>query len=186
MGDSIRHGFTDVALRGYYQWWVGKTAFDTASAGTFDYQPRTYAGRASDRLPEQRPIFFLNGDGSLRYLYDAKHQYTRLAYEDAQWPALVTQVTDPTGFKARAGYDDRGNVVRSVAVNPLGAGSDAVALYEWDPLWDAATRTQTAMGTVTTVAYDATNGNRLWHQVGANASAASRSHTTTPRNCPRR
>jgi hypothetical protein len=167
--DSIKHGFLDVSLRGYYNWWVGKTAYDTASAATMYYQPRTYAARASDRL-EQRPMYFLNGDGSLRFIYDAAHKYTRLSYEDAQWPALVTQVTDPTGFTAKAGYDGRGNVVHSVGVNAFGVGKSDTTLYAWDPVWDAVTRLETPMHVVTTMQYDVTTGNRLWQQVGSNSS----------------
>src|SRR5439155_6645437 len=88
---------------------------------------------------------------------------------DTRWPALVTEFRAPNQFVTRAMYDSHGNDSIVTAVNPLGDERDAVTRYHWDAKWDFVDSIITPMGVVTTMGYDANNGNRLWQQVGGDA-----------------
>jgi len=163
--DSIRLGFTALENQGLSTA-SPKTAIDTASAYTAFYGPRQYATLPSDSLT-QETRFYVDRLGAVRRVRDAHNQWTTVRREDGQWPVLATEIVDASSFVTRAGYDPRGNIIRSVAVNPLGDGRDTVTHYHWNPLWDAVDSIVTPMGLTTTMGYDPTNGNVLWQQVGS-------------------
>jgi len=163
--DSIQLGFAAIENQGLFTA-TPKTAIDTANAYTVFYGPRQYATRSSDRASQQT-LFYLDRLGAVRRLRDPLNQWTTVRREDGQWPALPTDVVAANGFETRAGYDARGNTVRSVAVNPLGDLRDTVTRYHWDPTWDAVDSIITPMGVTTTMMYDGQNGNRLWQQMGS-------------------
>jgi RHS repeat-associated protein len=163
--DSIRLGFAAIENQGLATA-TPKTAIDTANAYTAFYGPRQYATRPSD-LVSQEIRFYTDRFGATRRLRDALSYWTTVKREDGQWSTLPTELVDASGFVTRAGYDGHGNLIRQVAVQPLGPGQDAVTRYHWDPVWDAVDSIITPMGVKTTMAYDATNGNRLWQQVGS-------------------
>jgi len=117
-------------------------------------------------------FFWVDRLGTPRRVRDAAGGITTLLRGNATYPALVTQVTDAAGLVTNATYDARGNVATVTVVNPYGAilPENAVTQYEWDPKWDAVTRIDLPEGEVTTFAYDPSNGNRLWQQVGPSQS----------------
>lgn len=139
---------------------LGLTAvMDTAAAYTRLDGPRV---DVSDTA-----TFWLDRFGAPRRIANALGHETLIKREDTRWPALATEVRSPNAFLTRATYDARGNVLTTTAVNPLGDGRDAVTRYHWDPQWDFADSTVSATGVVTTMAYDANTGNRLWQQLGS-------------------
>jgi RHS repeat-associated protein len=115
--------------------------------------------------------FWLDRFGAPRRIVNALGHEILIKREDARWPALATEVRSPNGFVTRATYDARGNVLTTTAVNPLGDGRDAVTRYHWDARWDFTDSIVTPMGVVTTMAFDATNGNRLWQEDGRGTSS---------------
>ena len=165
--DSIRVGFAAVETRGFFMA-SPKTAVDTANAYTAFYGARHFATDPSDRLP-QETRFYVDRSGAVQRVRDALNQWTTVRREDGQWSALPTEIVDVSSFVARAGYDIRGNTTRSVAVNALGNGQDAVTRYHWDPKWDFIDTLVTPMGVNTTIGYDAATGNRQWQQLGSGA-----------------
>lgn len=163
--DSIRTGFAAIENQGL-SIATPKTAIDTANAYSTFSGPRQYATRPSD-LVSQQTLFYIDRFGATRRVRDALNNWTVVKREDGQWPTRPTDVVDASGFETKAGYDSRGNLIRRVAVNPLGPGQDAVARYHWDTLWTAVDSIITPLGVVTTIAYSPQNGNRLYQQVGS-------------------
>jgi RHS repeat-associated protein len=134
-------------------------AIDTAAAYTRLDGPRT---DVSDTT-----VFWLDRFGAPRRIVDALGYETLVKREDSSFPALVTELRAPNGFVTRAKYDARGNVDTLIQVNPLSDGQDAVTRYHWDQRWDFVDSIVTPLDVKTTMAYDATNGNRLWQQLGS-------------------
>ena len=162
--DSIRVGFRAHEVIGLATA-SPKTANDTAGAYTSSLGARQFTSGANYIAQETK--FWVDRLGAPRKIVNASNHQTLIKREDAEWTQQATELVAANGFTTRAGYDGRGNVIRSTAVNPLGTGQDAVTRYHWDPLWDLADSIVTPSGVVTTLAYDAANGNRLWQQVGS-------------------
>jgi RHS repeat-associated protein len=95
--------------------------------------------------------------------------YQTVVTRDSVWPALAKQVQGPTGLVSQATFDSHGNVLTVTQVNPLGDGQNAVTTYTWDTVWDFVKTVTLPMGELTQVAYNATNGNRLWQQPGTDS-----------------
>ncbi|HXG95914.1 MAG TPA: RHS repeat-associated core domain-containing protein [Gemmatimonadales bacterium] len=162
--DSIRTGFHAVDSVGLANA-TPNTATDTANAYTSIYGARHFA-RGVDSVGQETK-FWLDPRGAVRKIVNAAGSQTLVKREDGQWSMPATGLTTFDGFVTRAFYDWRGNIVQSTAVGPFGPGQgDAIMRYHWDPVWDFADSVITPMGVVTTMAYDAANGNRLWQQVG--------------------
>ncbi|MGH7537062.1 MAG: hypothetical protein ACREMF_00380, partial [Gemmatimonadales bacterium] len=161
--DSIRVGFRAVDSVGLATA-VPKTATDTANAFTSIFGARHFATGANFIAQETR--FWVDRYGAPRRIVNVLGHQTLLKREDGQWSAAVTELVAADGFTTRAGYDARGNILRSTAVNPLNTGQDAITRYHWDARWDFVDSVITPTGIVTTFLYDA-NGNRLWEQVGS-------------------
>lgn len=134
------------------------TAADTGRAYTWLDGPRTDLGDTA--------TFRLDRFGAPRRITNALGRQTTVTRGDPRWPALVTEVRAANGYVTRATYDGRGNLATSTAVSPLGDGLNALTRYHWDTRWHFADSVITPSGVVTTFAYDAANGNRLWQQVG--------------------
>lgn len=107
--------------------------------------------------------------GSPRRIRDALGHETLLTREDSRFPALVTRVRYANGREVSARYDDRGNPETQTEHNPYGDGRNAITRYTWDAKWDAVKTITLPEGEVTTFEYDPTTGNRLWQQVGPDA-----------------
>jgi RHS repeat-associated protein len=137
-------------------------AADTASAYTRIDGPRV---DVADTM-----ALWLDRFGAPRRVVNAKGYQTLVVRGDARWPLLVTQVQLPTGFVTNAGYDARGNLGATAAINPLGDGRDALTQYHWNAAWDFVDTITTPSGVVTSLSYDATNGNRLTQQLGPDVS----------------
>src|SRR5205814_9800663 len=106
------------------------TAVDTALAYTLLDGARIDAGDSTR--------FWLDRYGAPRRIVNALGQETVIKRENATFPALATELRDPTGFTTRSTYDARGNIKTSTAVNPLGEtpSRDAITRYEYDdPSW---------------------------------------------------
>ena len=163
--DSIRIGFAAAETQGFF---IAnpKTAVDTANAYTAFYGARQFATDISDRLA-QETRFYLDRLGAIRHVRDPLNHLTTVRREDGQWSALPTEMVDASGFVTRGGYDVRGNTIRSIAVNALGNGQDAVTRYHWDSKWDFVDSLVTPLGVTTTMGYDAAHGNRQWQQLGS-------------------
>lgn len=161
--DSIRLGFQAIDALGLATA-TPKTAIDTANAYTSVFGERQF-----DTLPHfipQETRFWLNRFGAPRRIVNALGYETIIRHEEAQWAGVATDVQGPNGFLTKGRYDARGNIIASVAENPLGTGQDAVTRYHWDPKWDVVDSMITPTGLVSSAAYDPYNGNRLWQQLG--------------------
>jgi RHS repeat-associated protein len=116
----------------------------------------------SDVLDHTR--FWVNRFGAPTKIRNALGHETVITRADGRFPALVTEVTAPNGFKTRATYDARGNTATSVAVNPLGDNRDAVTQYTWQQQFDLILGVTLPEGNTMTFGYHANTGNRLWQQ----------------------
>jgi RHS repeat-associated protein len=96
---------------------------------------------------------------------DAMGNATQIRREDPALPALVTSVVYPNGRWLAASYDARGNLVGTTDWSHFGGNRYAATTYAYDPRWDAVTRTTTAEGVTSAVAYD-TLGRPRWMQQG--------------------
>jgi RHS repeat-associated protein len=83
---------------------------------------------------------------------------------NATFPALVTRVQHPNGKVAGAVYDSRGNLQSLTDSSTYIGGQYATTTYEWDPKWDFVTRITPPEGDFSLMAYDQSNGNRLWQE----------------------
>jgi len=165
-GDSIRIGFRAADVQGLLTA-APKTATDTANVYTSFVGARQFT-RGADSIGQETK-FWLDRLGAPRRIVNAVGHQTLVKREDGEWLALATELVAANGFTTRAGYDGRGNLLRSTAVNPLGTGQgDAITRYHWDSRWDFADSIVTPTLVVTTLAYDTLNGNRLWQQIGSN------------------
>jgi RHS repeat-associated protein len=161
--DSIHVGFRARDVLGLATA-TPKAAIDTANAYTTLFGARQFTTGANYIAQETK--FWLDRFGAPRRLVNPLGQETIVRREDGQWQAVATELQAPNGFLSRARYDRRGNIIASVSVNPFATGQDAVTQYHFDQTWDFADSVVTPTGRVTTMTYDATNGNRLWQQVG--------------------
>ena len=162
--DSIRIGFRALEVIGLGTA-TSKTATDTANAYASVYGARQF--RTPPSYIAQETKFRLDSRGAVRKIVNVAGHQTLVKREDGQWAARATELTAFNGFVTRASYDGRGNLARSTAVKPYGPSSqDAVTRMHWDPVWDFADSIITPMGVVATIAYDPTNGNPVWQQVG--------------------
>jgi RHS repeat-associated protein len=166
-GDSIRIGFRAADVQGL-QSATPKTATDTANVYTSFFGARQFT-HGPDSIGQETK-FWLDRFGAPRRIVNPLGHQTLVKREDGEWPALATELVAANGFITRAGYDGRGNLLRSTAVAPLGPGQgDAITRYHWDSRWDFADSVVTPTLVITTLAYDTLNGNRLWQQVGSNS-----------------
>jgi RHS repeat-associated protein len=122
--------------------------------------------------------------GAPRIVQDALGSNHYIFHDDARFPALATSTNAPgasfggatTRMVARAYYNPRGTLDSTVVVNPLGPNADgternAKTVVAYDAAWpDFVSRVTSPTGLVTTMGYDAATGNRLWQQVGPDAS----------------
>ena len=164
--DSIRLGFRAVDAVGF-SGATPKTATDTANVYTSFFGARQFT-TGPDSIGQETK-FWLDRLGAPRRIVNPLGHVTLVKREDGEWSALATEVVAANGFTTRAGYDGRGNLLRSTGVNPLGTGQDAITRYHWDPRWDFADSIVTPTLVVTTLAYDTLNGNRQWQQVGSSS-----------------
>lgn len=162
--DSIRIGFRARDVLGLATA-LPKTAADTAIVYTSVFGGRHFDTGANYIAQETK--FWLDRYGAPRLIRNPLSHETRIRREEGQYPALATELQAPNAFLTRGHYDGRGNIVATIAVNPLGPSQgNAVTRYHWDPRWDFADSVITPTGRVTAAAYDAINGNRLWQQLG--------------------
>jgi RHS repeat-associated protein len=161
--DSVRIGFRARDVIGLATA-TPKTATDTANVYTSLFGARQFTTGANFITQETK--FWLDRFGAPRRMVNPLGHETLVRREDGEWEALATELQVPTGFLTRARYDTRGNIIASVAINPLATGQDAVTRYHFNATWDFVDSLVTPTGRITTIAYDATNGNRLWQQVG--------------------
>jgi RHS repeat-associated protein len=162
--DSIRTGFRARDVIGLATA-SPKTATDTANVYTSYFGARNFA--TGNNYVAQETKFWLDRYGAPRQIVNPLGYQTIVRREEGQWAGLATEQQAPNGFLTRGRYDGRGNIVASMAVAPLGPGTDDTTRYHWDPLWDFVDSIVTPMGVTTTMAYDGQNGNRLWQQVGS-------------------
>jgi RHS repeat-associated protein len=111
--------------------------------------------------------FWLDRYGEPTRIINALGDSALLARSDSRWPALLTQVTARNGHVVKSYYNSRGNEDSTVDVNPYNDGRNALTKFLWDPKWDFAIRITQPAGEIRQVAFDATNGNRLWEQPGS-------------------
>jgi RHS repeat-associated protein len=161
--DSIRIGFRArdvIGLAGA----TPKTATDTANVYTSVFGARQFTTGANYIAQETK--FWLDRLGAPRRSMNALSQETRARREDGEWESRRTELQATNAFLTRARYDQRGNLVTTIAVNPLGTGQDAITRYHWNTTWDRADSMVSPTGLVTTVSYNAANGNTEWQQGG--------------------
>jgi RHS repeat-associated protein len=123
------------------------------------------------RVDTNRVEIWVNRFGAPRRVRNSLGQNVYLWNDDARLPALVTRVlhpSNPSGFLQLAAYDSAGNPRGLVQRNPLDDGRHTIDRAHHDPVWGFADSLITASGVVTTMAYDATYGNRGWQQTGPN------------------
>ena len=94
----------------------------------------------------------------------------RLFRGNRGFPGLVTRVIHKNGWVNEAFYDAKGLIATRVEYGPLGPGRDAVTSYTWDPKWERVTGITYPEGNTVSFAYEFETGNRLWQQVGSDAS----------------
>jgi len=164
--DSIRIGFRARDVIGLASA-TPKTATDTANVYTSVFGARQFTTGVNYIAQETK--FWLDRLGAPRRSMNALSQETRVRREDGEWESLGTELQATNGFLTRARYDLRGNLVTSIAVNPLGTGQDATTRYHWNTTWDRPDSLVTPTGLVTTVQYSGVNGNREWQQGGTDA-----------------
>ncbi len=160
--DSIRTGFSTRELLGLATA-TPKTATDTPNVYTSFFGARNYA-TGSGYIAQETKLW-LDRYGAPRKIVNPLGYQTVVKREEGQWSTLATEQQAPNGFVTRGRYDGRGNIAASIALAPYG-GSDATTRYHWDQKWDLVDSIISATGVTTTFAYDTTNGNRLWQQLG--------------------
>ena len=131
-------------------------AVDTALAYTLLDGPRTDAGDTTN--------FWLDGSGAPRRIRNGLGQEARYTRGDSRWPALVTRLQRLNGQVLGAVYDDRGNALSVTDSSTAQSGRYATTRYVWDRTWDFVATVDPPEHDSTVMAYDATNGNRLWQQ----------------------
>lgn len=115
---------------------------------------------------------WLDRYGAPSMIQDALGHTTTLVRGDARFPALVTEVVQPNGFRTTATFNARGNVVQTTALNPYGDGRNATTTYRYEhPVWpDFVTHVtdpeQNAQNPnlAAMTWYDDATGNRVWQQ----------------------
>jgi RHS repeat-associated protein len=110
---------------------------------------------------------WLDSLGQETGISDALGQITGIQHGDSHWGGLPTRVAYPNGQVLSATYDTHGNLQTETDANPYGTGVDATTTYAYDPKWDLVTSIRSPTGVVTSLAYDQTDGNRLWQQPGS-------------------
>jgi len=163
--DFIRLGFSAADVIGLATA-TPKTATDTANVSTSVFGARHYA--SGSELAPQQTKFWLDRYGAPRRIVNQLGHQTLLKREEGQWFTLVTELVSADTFTTRAAYDPRGNIIRSTAVAPFApvSNQDAITRFHWDPRWDFVDSLITPTGVAITMAYDTTNGNRVWQQTG--------------------
>lgn len=102
---------------------------------------------------------------------NAFNQLSTVDRADARYPALVTRTAGTDGVTARTWYDALGRVDSTRVDNPLGDGRHAVTRYAYDAVWPFfPVQAVGPDGVVHQAGYDAATGNRVWAQVGTDAS----------------
>jgi len=112
---------------------------------------------------------WLDRYGSARRIVNGLGQSTRIDRQNATFPVLATQLTLPNGFVTQSKYDAHGNVDTVIQVNAFGDAHNTLSRYEWDLTWDLMTKSVSPELDSIMIAYDPSNGNRLWQQDGTGA-----------------
>ncbi|HSF31448.1 MAG TPA: RHS repeat-associated core domain-containing protein [Candidatus Tectomicrobia bacterium] len=111
-------------------------------------------------------LLWLDGFGETRRTRNALGAITTITRGDGRWPAAVTKVEYPNGRRIGASYDGRGNLEAVTDSSRVVGGQYATTHYSWDAKWDFVTSVVQPLGDRVDLAYDATNGNRIWQQDG--------------------
>lgn len=153
--DNIIHKFTAAETLGE----TGPSVIDSLSLTTLYDGPRK--GSAADTTR-----FWLDNFGAPSKIKNALGEITTLLRADQRFPALVTEVIHPNGFREQATYNTRGNIDSQTQISPYGNGVDAISHYEYaEGAWpDFVTRITPPEGDCTEFGYDITTGNRVWQQ----------------------
>jgi RHS repeat-associated protein len=78
--------------------------------------------------------FFVDRFGAPSKIRNALADSTVLLRNDTLFPALVTEIIHPDGFREQATYNDRGNIKTRTQVAPYGPGTpNAVTRYSYNP-----------------------------------------------------
>jgi RHS repeat-associated protein len=89
---------------------------------------------------------------------------TLLAKANGTYPALVTRLETADQRVMSATYDNRGNVASETDSSHVLNGVYATTRYNFDPTWDFVTNIVRPDTDSVSVAYDPSNGNRLWQE----------------------
>jgi len=133
-----------------------------------------------DDVADQTYLWLTNR-GAPRRIRNPEGVETILNRTEAHFPALVTEVRssnargDSMLVQSSADYHDTyGLLLRSVTHNPRGDLRNDTTIYTWNTRWRLPATVATYSGGLVSgtvhIAYDASNGNPLWQQVGSSAS----------------
>ncbi|HSU13608.1 RHS repeat-associated core domain-containing protein [Longimicrobium sp.] len=150
-GDSIRLGFRAAESQGIAGP-VAQSVVYTRLDG-----PRTDVGDTTK--------FVLDRWGAPVRVVDAMGNATQIRRENPALPALVTSVVYPNGRWLSASYDPRGNLIGTTDWSHFAGNRYAATAYAYDPKWDAVTRTTSAEGVTSAMAYDSL-GRPAWTRQG--------------------
>lgn len=147
---------------------VGMVAVIGSAAPPSDSAFTLIDGPRSDVVDQTR--LWVDRFGAPIKVRDALGSETTVA-RDAQWPALATSVRSPNGRVVTATYAaGTGLLLSSVDSatykDSSGVRTYAMTTYAWDPKWEFVTRVTPPLDSSTTFAYSATDGQRLWQQMG--------------------
>jgi hypothetical protein len=134
------------------------------SAYTLVTGPRANAGDSADVTR-----YWVDQWGEPTRIRDAHGYETELTRANPTYPALVTYARFQNGRVEVSTYDARGNPATLTDSSTVVGGVAATTSWLFNGVWDFDTLTTLPAGEQTHDSLSATNGTRLWQQVGSSA-----------------
>jgi len=120
------------------------------------------------RLPSDvadTAAFYVTRFGAPAKVIDALGHATTIERTDLRWPLLATATVQTNGHRVEASYSDRGLILETRDIGPLGGLDTAKTQYQWDGTFDKVSVITAPTGVSSNFGYFA-NGDRQWEQLG--------------------
>jgi len=120
------------------------------------------------RLPSDvadTAAFYVTRFGAPAKVIDALGHATTIERTDLRWPLLATATVQTNGHRVEASYSDRGLILETRDIGPLGGLDTAKTQYQWDGTFDKVSVITGPTGVSSNFGYFA-NGDRQWEQLG--------------------